>query len=230
MQERGDTMRLTREQLRTIDMHVACNDRIVLDRVRRNDSALADLLDTLDRTTPGSAREPNFTPRLEEGISPFDFLRNQSAAHGKEIVEQGADERTEREHRRMRLGVDVAVHTERIEDFLHVLDAQIGRCNAEKLTALERAHLHDQLAHLLQSRDWPHPTQELAHAFTAWEKTLGTASMSRLTIVTDIARFKKESPAGNQQRVPTLLENLRNAPADIGKFIFNENGARTGKK
>ncbi len=237
MQENGDTASLPREALRRLDMHIALAGHDQLQRIARGNEDAKNLLDTLDRETPGSAKEPDFAPLLPENVDPYSYLEEISAKQGREIVDRGANLRTEQEHRRIQLGVRVAMQTSGIEDFLHVLDTHIGRENTKKLTELERSHINDQLKHLLKSKDWPHPNQETAVAFSTWEKVLGDAAFRRYTLSTEVANFKKEPTtiketltAAKPQRQPTFAENLRNLPHDLARFIFNEDGSRTKKK
>lgn len=217
--ETGEIGRISREDLRRVDMHVACADPRLVDHLRKADETRA-FFAVLDQEVAGNTSDP--MPGVIE--NPYQYLN----AAG--VVEQGCNERTAREHARIRLGVEVAANTADIKNFLHILDTQIGIPLAAKLTGYDRAILHDQLENLLKSRAWPHPTQETAESFVAWERIFGNerAHAQSYTLRTEKPNFKKATGIVEPSRQqPTHWENLTHAPGNLIKLIFDEDGART---
>lgn len=229
LNETGAIDHISREDMRRVDMHVAFNDPRLLERLRAHPDDTGEFFAHLDQTVQGDAHEPTTTDFMsDDSKNPFGHFQAMSDRTGRVRVEQGADLRTRNEHESIRIGVEAAARATNMRDFLHILDTQIGTALGSKLTSYERAVLHDQLERILAGRDWPHPTQEIAQSFFVWERIFGnevvTAASHTTTYVA--ARFLPEQPP---RRQPSDWENFKNAPRDLVKLIFDEDGARTGK-
>lgn len=233
VKENGDDMMLSRRTLRVIDMHLTLTDAHVDGALVGKNPTYMDLTRTVDLGTSGTNAE-SVPLEIPEAEDPFGDFRTASEHAGRKMVEIGADARTEREHRLARIGVETALHAFTMRHFLHVLDTQIGPNLAQKLTGYERSLLKSQRENILQSSYWSTPNQEMARTFAAWEALLDETPTETVPIPMHPAYFKSEPAQGDDtvsptRLVPSFWQNLMNAPNDIGRMIFDEDGARTGK-
>lgn len=209
---------IPRAGLRRMDLHLATLNRDIIEHVAKKAPSARSLVETLATQTQGGHGEPEAAPVTFNRIGPFVHLTDLSERAGGLVVESDANNRTEDEHRRARLGVEVALLSTRMDQLLYTLKNGIGTTLGNKLTVLEKATLNDHIERILHGGHWSHPTQEMANTFATWESILGNFHNSgAVAIVPEPASFRpKETARAEQKKKPRvgLLKNIANAPRD----------------
>lgn len=218
LEAQNATGTIPRAGLRRMDLHLATISPDIIEYVARKDASARHLVNALATQTQGGHREPEAAPVTFNRIGPFVHLADLSERAGGLVVESDANNRTEDEHRRARLGVEVALLSTRMDQLLYTLKNGIGATLGNKLTVLEKAALNDHIERILHGGHWSHPTQEIANTFATWESILGTFHNSgAVAIVPEPASFRpKETARPEHKEKPRveLLKNIANAPRD----------------
>lgn len=187
---------LTLRDAHLLDMHVALQNDTVMDTLRGKRNDVKSLQDYIAWSVYADEHSEKATPEYAINESPFQSFLDMST-HG-EMGEIGASDRTEEEHKAARSGIDVAVHTTDIVEFLDVLDTRLTKV-CEKLTSYEKALLYAHLHRLLSAQHWPQlTTQMLAKNFAFWERVIGhQQSVANMTLLPEPLNFQSKKRAKN---------------------------------
>ncbi len=180
---------LTLRDAHLLDMHVGLQSDVVMETLRDRRTDVENLQDYIAFAAHAPEDAKKVAPTFAINESPFQPLIDMGRG-GVEMVELGANERTQKEHRATRHGVDRAVHTTDIVEFLSVLDTQLTQVS-EKLTSYEKALLSEHLGLILSAKHWPQLiTQTCAKNFAYWEGIIGhQPSIANMTLMPEPANF-----------------------------------------